>query len=102
MDVKKLDDQAIFEVARKISSREARQAYLAQICGEDMATAERIKALLLAHDDSASFLETPPSAIVAISSPTIDQHPREARYPDRPLQAPATDWRRGHGYGLHG
>ncbi len=77
MDVKKLDDQAIFEVARKISSREARQAYLAQICGEDLATTERIEALLHAHDDSASFLETPPSAIVAIASPTIDQPAQE-------------------------
>ncbi len=73
MDAKKLDDQAIFEVARKIGSPEARQAYLTQICGEDRATVERIEALLQAHEDSPSFLETPHSAIVAIASPTIDQ-----------------------------
>ncbi len=77
MDVKKLDDQAIFEVARKIGSPDARRAYLAQICGEDLATIERIEALLQAHDDSPSFLESPPSAIVAIASPTLDQAPLE-------------------------
>ncbi|MGI8980174.1 MAG: protein kinase domain-containing protein [Pirellulaceae bacterium] len=73
MAVKTLDDQAIFEVARKIGSPEARQAYLTQICGADLATAGRIEALLQAHDESASFLESPPSAIVAIASPTIDE-----------------------------
>jgi len=29
-----LDEQAIFEVARKISSAEARDAYLQQVCGD--------------------------------------------------------------------
>ncbi len=75
MAVKTLDDQAIFEVARKISSPQARQAYLAQICGADLATIERIQALLRAHDDSASFLECPPPGI---SVPrTVDQPAQE-------------------------
>jgi len=75
MAVKTLDDQAIFEVARKISSPQARQAYLAQICGADLATVERIEALLRAHDDSASFLEYPPPGIGV--SPTINQPAQE-------------------------
>ena len=53
MVVNKLDDQAIFEVARQIGSHEARQAYLTQVCGADLATAERIDALLRAHDECA-------------------------------------------------
>ncbi|HUE74171.1 MAG TPA: protein kinase [Pirellulaceae bacterium] len=75
MAANKLDDQAIFEVARKIASREARQAYLAQICGADLATAGRIEALLQAHDESASFLECPPPGIS--TSPTIDPPAQE-------------------------
>ncbi len=71
MIVNKLDDQAIFEVARKISSGKARQAYLAQVWGDDPAMAQRIEALLQAHDESGSFLECPPPGI---SSPlTISQ-----------------------------
>jgi len=71
MNVNKLDDQAIFEVARKISSGEARQAYLAQVCGDDPAMAQRIKALLQAYDENASFLECPPPGISL--PPTICQ-----------------------------
>ena len=70
-----LDDQAIFEVARKIDSHEARQAYLLQICGEDLAMAQRIETLLHAHDESASFLECPPPGVSV--SPTISQPPLE-------------------------
>ena len=63
MVVRKLDDQAIFEVARKIGSPEARQAYLLQVCGEDLAVSKRIEALLHAHDESESFLESPPPGL---------------------------------------
>lgn len=49
MAVKTLDDQAISEVARRIRSPEARQAYLAPICGDDPATTDCIKALLKAN-----------------------------------------------------
>ena len=71
MSVNKLDDQAIFEVARKISSREAREAYLAQVSRDDSAMAQRIEALLQAHDESDSFLECPPPGISI--PPTIGQ-----------------------------
>ena len=73
MVVRKLDDQAIFEVARKIGSREARQAYLLQVCGEDLAVSQRIEALLHAHDESESFLELPPPGLSNL--PTISQSP---------------------------
>ena len=61
------DEQAIFEVARKIDSREGREAYLQQICGDDAAIGQRVRALLAAYAESASFLEspaTPPGATV--------------------------------------
>ena len=45
MAVKQLNDQAIFEVARKIGSREARQAYLAQIRQAFSATRGRASVL---------------------------------------------------------
>jgi tetratricopeptide (TPR) repeat protein len=68
---KNLDQQAIFEVARKIDSPEARQAYLEQICGDDLSLQQRIQALLRAYEENASFLESPPSEFGI--TPTFDQ-----------------------------
>lgn len=56
----KLDDQAVFEVARKIGLPSTRQAYLHQVCGDNVAMTQRIAALLRAYDESGSFLESPP------------------------------------------
>ena len=53
------DEQAIFEVARNIDSREAREAYIQQICGDDAAIGRRVRALLKAYEERASFLESP-------------------------------------------
>ena len=60
---KSLDEQAIFEVARKIDTVEAREAYVEQICGDDAALGQRVRALLKAYDLSASFLEAPAAAM---------------------------------------
>ncbi len=65
------DEQAIFEVARKIDSREARQSYLQQMCGEDRELNERVAALLGAYEESQSFLESPPADLAA----TTDHRP---------------------------
>lgn len=56
----KLDDQAVFEVARKIGVQSARQDYLLEVCGDDPAMRRRIEALLRAYDNGGSFLECPP------------------------------------------
>lgn len=56
----KLDDQAVFEVARKIGVPSVRQGYLLEVCGDDAAMLRRIEALLLAYDNGGSFLECPP------------------------------------------
>jgi tetratricopeptide (TPR) repeat protein/serine/threonine protein kinase len=68
-----LHEQAIFEVARKIDSREAREAYLQQVCGQDETLLRRVRALLRALEENASFLEAPPSALGVEAARTIDQ-----------------------------
>ena len=47
--------------------------YLQQVCGDDHALRDRVGDLLRAHDESASFLESPPRGIAA----TIDHPPLE-------------------------
>src|SRR5688572_4817145 len=54
-----VQEQAIFENARKIGSRDARQSYLLQVCGGNAKLYERLVDLLRAYDKSNSFLEVP-------------------------------------------
>ncbi len=67
-----LDEQAIFEVARNIEAREAREAYLQLVCG-DAAIGQRVRALLKALEESASFLEAPACGLAC----TVDEPFRE-------------------------
>src|SRR5262245_35507365 len=73
-----LSDEDIFQVARRIEAGEARSAYLDQVCSED-ALREQIEALLRAHDESQSFLESPaPEIAGSLGGPlTLDQPPVE-------------------------
>ena len=64
-----LDEKAVFNIARRIDSPEARQDYLRQACGADEDALQRIFDLLRVHEQEQSFLEVPAVA----SSPTIDQ-----------------------------
>jgi eukaryotic-like serine/threonine-protein kinase len=73
MAAKSLDEQAIFEVARKIDPGEAREAYLQQSC-DDAVIGRRVRALLKAFEESASFLESPAAPFVA----TLDEPIRES------------------------
>jgi serine/threonine protein kinase len=63
MNATPIDEEAIFQVARKIDALEARQAYLDQVCGADRGLRERLEALLRVHDQGRSFLETPPTDV---------------------------------------
>ena len=54
------DEKAIFNVARRIDSPEARADYLQQVCGADGRLLDRVTALLRAFEDKQSFLESPP------------------------------------------
>ena len=73
MAARSLDEQAIFEAARKTRPGEAREAYLQQVCGDDAALGQRVRALLKAYEESASFLESPAAPLVA----TLDEPLRE-------------------------
>jgi serine/threonine protein kinase len=75
MATRNLDEQAIFEVARKIDPGEAREAYLLQVCGEDAAIKRRVRALLKAYQESASFLESPAASLVAALDEPMRERP---------------------------
>src|SRR5262245_17267148 len=70
-----LSDEDIFQAARRIEAGVARDAYLDQACGEGVALREQVEALLRAHDESPSFLESPMSEVAGGvgSPPTVDQ-----------------------------
>ena len=59
MTGEKLDEKAIFNVARSIDSPEARAEYLHQACGADANLIERVETLLRGYEEQASFLESP-------------------------------------------
>ncbi len=67
-----LDEQQIFEVARKIESGAARDAYLQQVCGDDATLDRRVRALLQAYEAGASFLE-PPVQAATIAPPVSER-----------------------------
>jgi eukaryotic-like serine/threonine-protein kinase len=68
--------EAIFFAALE-KAPDRRASYLNEACAGDENLRLRVERMLAAQVDAASFLETPPSAIVAIGSPTIDQPPLE-------------------------
>jgi serine/threonine-protein kinase len=63
MTGEKLDEKAVFNVARTIPSLEARAEYLRQACGSDAELIERVQTLLRGYEEQASFLESSPAAI---------------------------------------
>ena len=75
---KRLDEKAIFDVARKIESPEVRLQYLQQICGNDDLLRERVVALARIHDQQGSLLETSAPHVTA----TVDVAP--------PVELPGT------------
>jgi serine/threonine-protein kinase len=73
MNLIHLDEEAIFQVARKIEVREARSAYLDQVCGGNPGLRDRLEALLQVYEQEKSFLESPP--LDPDGSPTVDLPP---------------------------
>ena len=70
-------DEVFFE-ALQLASATDRAAFLVEACGENADLRARVEQLLHAYPAAGSFLETPPTAIIRESSPTID----------RPLERP--------------
>src|SRR6266481_4321976 len=69
MLAQQIDEKAIFNIARRIDSREARADYLQQSCGADTDALRRLAELLQVNDKEQSFLESP--AVANEASPTI-------------------------------
>ena len=65
MRTQPLDEADIFNTARKIEAPAARTDYVKQVCGDDRVLWDRITALLRAHDEDKSFLESPPTGLAA-------------------------------------
>jgi serine/threonine-protein kinase len=59
MAAPKPDEASIFNAARRIEDCVARRQYVGQMCGEDLALAGRVEALLRAHDEGPTFLGSP-------------------------------------------
>jgi serine/threonine protein kinase/tetratricopeptide (TPR) repeat protein len=75
VEQRSISEESIFGIARKIDSPDARDAYLAQVCGNDQALRERVASLLSAHADAASFLESPAPEFDATSAQTSSEEP---------------------------
>ncbi len=60
-----LDEEAIFQVARKIDSADAREPYLRQVCEGNEPLRARVDALLKVHEQEKSFLQSPDSPSLA-------------------------------------
>ncbi len=59
MPTKPLDEEAIFNAARRIEAPEDRAKFIAQACGDDTGVAERVRALLDMHERDSGFLKPP-------------------------------------------
>ena len=82
-----LDEEAIFNVARKIDSADAREAYLRQVCEGNQSLRNRVDALLKVHEQEKSFLASPASPPVAtIDEPEITERPGSVIGPYKLLQ----------------
>ncbi len=75
MAASRLDEQAIFEVARKMDAGAAREAYLQRVCGDNAATGQRVRDLLKAYEKSASFLEAPAASLSASADEPSHERP---------------------------
>jgi tetratricopeptide (TPR) repeat protein len=73
MPIQPLDEEAIFQLARKIDSPEVREGYLEQVCGGDPPLRSRVQALLRVQEQDKSFLQVPAAAIIV----TVDEPPSE-------------------------
>lgn len=74
-----IDEKAVFNIARRIDSREARADYLQQACGANPDALQRLVDLLQMHEPEHSFLESPADAFHA----TIDM-PSELPIREKP------------------
>src|SRR5438309_1146754 len=71
MNASQLDEEAVFQAARRIAGPEARAAYLGQVCGDDAALRGRVERLLKVCEQEAGFLAAPAlAATINLPAPT--------------------------------
>ena len=89
MNASSIDEEAIFQAARKIDNPALRQAYLDETCEGDRGLLERLEALLRVYDQEQSFLEAPPSdasVTAAVELPPLAEGPGTVIGPYKLLQ----------------
>jgi serine/threonine protein kinase/tetratricopeptide (TPR) repeat protein len=87
MAVPTLDEAAIFNAARRIGDPAARRQYVREACGDDGALAERVEALLRAHDEDATFLAAPAEEVRGLLGTSSAEGPGTQIGPYKLLQA---------------
>ncbi len=70
MSIMQVNEKSVFNIARRIESREARAEYLQQICGDNPQALGRVVELLQVHEQEESFLESP--AVARGSLPALE------------------------------
>jgi serine/threonine protein kinase len=75
MNVRQFDEEAIFNVARKIGDPSARTEYLRQVCGDNGPQIARLEALLKVHQKDEDFLAFPPPGIDATVTLPLTEGP---------------------------
>jgi serine/threonine protein kinase/Flp pilus assembly protein TadD len=75
MDIKELDEEAIFNAARQIAEPEARNRYLDQACARDSRLRARLDALLRINDQEPGFLQSPAIPLQSSGSADLGEQP---------------------------
>jgi len=73
MTAPKLDEAAIFNVARQIDSADVQRLYIEQVCGTDLELRTRLEALLRIYREDRSFLEQPAEGVPIQSIPATPE-----------------------------
>ena len=69
----KLDEAAIFDIARQIEAPEARSQFIQVACGEDQDLRARVGALLRVNDEQGTFLDSPVASLQVAITATISE-----------------------------
>src|SRR5262245_42185113 len=85
MTSKQLDEESVFQVARRIADAEVRDAYLAQACGNNTALRGRVERLLRVCEQEEAFLAAPACA-ATLDLPAAAERPGTAIGPYRLME----------------
>src|SRR6516225_5278489 len=86
MAAPKLDEAAIFNAARQIETPETRRLYIQEACGSDLDLQRRVEALLRAHEEEETFLNSPTRELRSLLDASADEGPDTSIGPYRLIQ----------------